>query len=260
MSTRTFLVSGLVAGLLAGIAAFVVAFTIGEPSVDAAIALEEAASHATADTHEHSHDEGADSAEAPLVSRATQSTWGLATGTLAVGLVLGGLTGLVSAAALGRLGPLRPTAGTAVVVLVGFVSFALVPFLKYPATPPAVGDPDTIGLRTGAYFGFVAISVIAALAAVTLAKRLTGRLGGYGAVVAAVAAYVLVVGVAAAVLPGVDEVGDFPASTLWDFRVASLLVLATLWATIGVVLPWRVDRAWRTHSAAVARRELAAAL
>ena len=28
----------------------------------------------------------------------------------------------------------------------GFVSVALVPFLKYPATPPAVGNPDTIGV------------------------------------------------------------------------------------------------------------------
>lgn len=252
MVTRSFLVNGLVAGLLAGIAAFVVAFTLGEPPVDAAIALEESHSHAA--TTEPSHD------EVSVVSRATQSTWGLATGTLAIGVVLGGLTGLVSAAALGRLGPLRPTAGTGVVTLLGFVSFSLVPFLKYPATPPAVGDPATIGVRTLAWFGFLAVSLLAVVAAVLLARRLVDRWGGHTAVVAGAGAYLLVVIIAALALPAVDETGAFPAGVLWDFRVASLLVLATTWATIGVVLTGLVRRDWQRHTAIVSRRELAAAL
>lgn len=260
MNPRSFLVSGLVAGLLAGVAAFVVAFTLGEPPVDAAIALEEASGQAAAPTHdEAAHDEAAHESAA-VVSRGTQSTWGLATGTLAVGTVLGGLTGLVSAAAMGRLGPLRPAAGTAVVTLLGFVSVALVPFLKYPATPPAVGDPGTIGLRTGSYFGFVALCLLAAVAAVLVTRRLLAPAGGYGAVVAGAATYLLLVGVAAATFPAVDEVGGFPAGLLWDFRVASLLVLATLWGTMGVALTGLVERRWRRHARAVARRELAAAL
>ena len=46
-----------------------------------------------------------------------------------------------------------------------FVTVALVPALKYPANPPAVGSGDTIGDRTALYFGFVVVSVLTAVAA-----------------------------------------------------------------------------------------------
>lgn len=263
MSTRTFLVHGLVAGLLAGVAAFVVAFTVGEPQIDKAIALEEAASATAPDGHDHtgsaevghSHDD-----EDAVVTRATQSTWGLATGTLAIGVVLGGLTGLLAAVGLGRLGGLRPAASTALVALLGAVSFSVVPFLKYPATPPAVGSGETIDNRTALYFGFLAISVLAVLAAVAVARAAVRRWSGVPGVVAGAATYVVVVGVAALAFPKVDELGDFPAGILWDFRVASLLTLLAMWAVIGAVLTVLVDRTWRQHDAVQARRELAASL
>lgn len=262
MSTRTFLVHGLVAGLLAGIAAFVVAYTVGEPQIDKAIALEEAAS-ATATDHEHdgrataghSHDE-----EDAVVSRSAQSTWGLATGTLGIGIVLGGLTGLLAAVGLGRLDGLRPAASTALVVLLGAVSFSVVPFLKYPATPPAVGSGETIDDRTAVYAGFLAVSVLGVLLAVAIARRAACRWGGVPGVLAGLAAYVLVVVVAAIAFPKIDELGDFPAGLLWDFRVSSLLTLLAMWAVIGAVLTALVERTWQRHRAVEARRELAASL
>src|SRR5690606_17759830 len=56
---RTFVVRGLLLGLLAGLIAGGFACTFGEPQVDAAIALEEAAAPApaSADGHGHSHGE-----------------------------------------------------------------------------------------------------------------------------------------------------------------------------------------------------------
>lgn len=268
MSTRTFLVHGLVAGLLAGVAAFVVAFTVGEPQIDKAIALEEAAGAPASDGHDHAGSDGADSDEAghshdeedAVVTRATQSTWGLATGTLAIGVVLGGLTGLLAAVGLGRLGGLRPASSTALVALLGAVSFSVVPFLKYPATPPAVGSGDTIDNRTALYFGFLAVSVLAVLAAVAVARAAARRWSGVPGVLAGAATYVVVAGLAAFAFPKVDELGEFPAGILWDFRLASLLTLLAMWAVIGAVLTVLVDRTWRQHSAVQARRELAASL
>ncbi|GAA1437232.1 CbtA family protein [Mycobacterium cookii] len=264
MTTRTFLVHGLLAGLLAGVAAFVVAYTVGEPQVDRAIALESAG--ATADhhheddvttsgaaSHSHSHDDAA-------ISRTTQSTLGLATGTLAIGIVLGGLTGLLSAVGLGRLGSLRPAASTALVALLGAVSFSVVPFLKYPATPPAVGSGETIDSRTALWFGFVAVSVLGVLAAVAVARRAAHRWSGVPGIVAGAAAYVVVVAVAALFFPEVDELGGFPASVLWDFRISSLLTLLAMWAVIGAVLTVLVDRTWRRQEAAAAQRAFAATL
>ncbi|MCW2738505.1 CbtA family protein [Nocardioides sp.] len=267
MSTRTFLVHGLLAGLLAGVAAFVVAFTVGEPQIDKAIALEEAAGAPASDGHDHEHAGSAGEAEAghshgeeATVSRSTQSTLGLATGTLAIGIVLGGFTGLLAAVGLGRLGGLRPAASTALVVLLGAVAFSIVPFLKYPATPPAVGSGETIDSRTALYFGFVAVSLVAVVAALAIARRAARQWGGVPGVVAGATTYVVVVVVAALAFPKVDELGGFPASILWDFRISSLLTLLAMWAVIGAVLTVLVDRTWRRHSELQAKRELAAAL
>lgn len=257
MTARNFLVRGLLAGLIAGILSFCVAYTIGEPPVDAAIALEEAgaaaepAAEPAAESENHSHDEGTaehshDEAAAEEgghshddeggITREQQSTWGLLTGTLAVGLALGGLVSLVAAGVAGRWGRLSVTASTALVAGIGFVAVALVPFLKYPAAPPAVGSGDTIGERTTYYFTMLLISVLAAVAGTTLAVRLRRSLSAYVSVLAGAAVFVVVVAVAAVAMPSVDEIGDFPASTLWEFRIASILTLATMWAGIGVVL------------------------
>jgi hypothetical protein len=265
MTTRTFLVHGLLAGLLAGVAAFVVAYTVGEPQVDRAIALESAGATAdhhhedeatASDSHSHSHDHGDDAA----ISRTTQSTLGLATGTLAVGVVLGGLTGLLAAVGLGRLGSLRPAAGTALVALLAAVSFSVVPFLKYPATPPAVGSGETIDSRTALWFGFVAVSVLGVLAAVAVARWAARRWSAVPGTIAGATAYVVVVAVAALAFPKVDELGAFPASVLWDFRISSLLTLLAMWAVIGAVLTALVDRTWRRQEAVAAQRAYAAAL
>jgi hypothetical protein len=261
LTARAFLVRGLLVGLLAGIAAFLVAHQVGEPHVERAIALEEAGaaaeahSHDDTTTHDHSDEE-----QVTEVSRSNQRTWGLATGTLAIGVALGGLVALVSAAAVGRLGRLTPGQSTAVVAAAGFLAVALVPFLKYPATPPAVGNAETIGDRTGYYFAFQLISVVVAVAAVALAVRLWERIGAYQAVVAGAATYVVVVTVAGNLMPTVNEVGDFPADTLWFFRRASLLTLAALWAVLGVGLTGLVGRLHQQGRAEVARRELAASL
>lgn len=263
MSTRTFLVHGLVAGLLAGLAAFVVAYAVGEPPVDRAIALEEAAGATAADGHDHAESTEAGHSpdeEVAVVSRDLQSTWGLATGTLAIGVVLGGFTGLLAAVGLGRLGGLRPAASTALVALLGAVSFSLVPFLKYPATPPAVGSGQTIDHRTALFFGFLAVSVLGVVGALAVARAATARATAVPGVLAGLATYVAVVAAAAVAFPEVDELGDFPAGLLWDFRVSSLLTLLTLWVVIGAALTALVDRTWRRHSAVEAQRAYAAAL
>ncbi|MFY1656042.1 CbtA family protein [Micromonospora sp. WMMD1274] len=260
MTPRTFLLRGLVAGALAGFAAFLIASAIAEPEINAAIAIEEAASVAAEHSHDataagdHSHGEAAD------VSRATQSTWGLATGTILLGTALGGASALAAAFALGRLGSLSPRSSTALVTATGFVTTALVPFLKYPSTPPAVGSGDTIGERTALYFGFWTISLTAAIAAVMLARRLLARLGAFASVVVACGGYLVVVVTAALILPTVNEVGNFPADTLWYFRRESILTIATLWAVLGVVLTGLVGRDADRAAEAQRRRELAASL
>ncbi|QSR27078.1 hypothetical protein CFH99_15740 [Nocardioides aromaticivorans] len=263
LSPAAFLIRGLAVGIVAGLIAFVVAFALGEPQVDDAIALEESA--AAQMTPEEVAAEEAAAAEEDHsgmveISRENQKSWGLLTGMLAIGAALGGLTSLAAAAVLGRLGGLSARGSTALVGLLGFVAVALVPFAKYPATPPAVGSGDTIGGRTASYFGLLLVSVLAAIAVVVLANKLLGRLDGWTTALVGAGAYLAVVVLAGYLLPSVNELGDFPADTLWYFRRASLVTLATLWAVIGIGLTALVGRMYDRVAADHARRRLAASL
>ncbi|MFE5934172.1 CbtA family protein [Streptomyces sp. NPDC056470] len=222
------LARGMVAGLLAGLLALVVAYFLGEPPTEAGIAYEAALSH----------EEGAE-----LVSRAAQSTAGLATGILVYGVGLGGIAALAYCFALGRIGAFGPRATAALLSLGGLLAFSVAPFLKYPANPPAVSDPATISQRTTLYLLMVVLSVLLAVSAVILVKRLAPRLGNWNASVAAGAFFVLAVGLAYAFLPAVNEMPkDFPASVVWQFRVSALAIQATLWAGFGLVFGALAER------------------
>src|SRR5262249_28031458 len=111
-----------------------------------------------------------------------------------------------------------------------------VPFLKYPANPPSVGDPGTIGRRTALYLAMIAVSILAAIVAYRVGRAL-------GHPLAALGVYVALVAVAATILPGVHEVPKgFPADTLWHFRLASLGTQACIWATLGLGFGALADR------------------
>ncbi|MCK5890445.1 CbtA family protein [Aeromicrobium sp.] len=270
MNARSFLINGLIAGLLGGLIAFVVAIGVGEPAIDDAIAVEEAAA-APADTavHDHDHDETEEGAahshshgdEEGGITRGQQAGPGLATATVLVGAVLGGLVGIASAFAAGRFGRLSPVATTALVTAVGFVAVVLAPWLKYPPNPPATGSGDTIGERTALYFGFLAISILAVVAAIIVARQVLAGRSAWLATAVGGAVYLAVVGVAFAVMAPIDEVpNSFPANTLFEFRVGSLITQAALWLVLGVVLTGLVNRAWNRDVDDLARRDAAAAL
>ena len=121
----------------------------------------------------------------------------------------------------------------------------MVPNLKYPANPPAVGDPDTIRQRTALYFIMLAFSVAAMIGAAVLRKRLVNRLGGWNAALIAAGTYLLVVIVVSGILPGVNEAPDtFPAQVLWQFRVVSFGMQLLMWSAIGLVFGALTERAF----------------
>ncbi|MFB7933855.1 CbtA family protein [Streptomyces sp. NPDC056039] len=222
-TVRNLLVRGMLAGLAAGLLALVVAYLLGEPNVDKAIGFEEA--HAPA--HEH---------EVEIVSRGLQSTAGLATGVLIYGVAFGGIAALAYCFALGRVGRFTPRATALLLSGCALLAVYVVPFLKYPANPPAVGNPDTIGKRTTLYFLMMVLSLLLAVAATLLGKRLAPKLGAWWATVAAVAAFGVAIGLAFAFLPVVNEVpSDFPAAVLWRFRLSALAIQVTLWGAFGLV-------------------------
>jgi len=221
---RALLIRGMLAGVLAGVLAFAFAWLFGEPQVDLAIGFEE-----------HMHKMAGESPEPELVSRSVQSTIGLLTGVVVYGAAIGGIFALTFAYVYGRIGRLGPRGMAGLLALAGFVALIVVPQIKYPANPPAIGEPDTIGTRTALYFAMMALSVIAAVTAASTGRQLARRLGEWNSALIAIAAYLAVVAAAMAMLPPVNEVPDgFSAVTLWNFRVASLGMQAVLWVTLGL--------------------------
>ncbi|WP_343034970.1 CbtA family protein [Fodinicola acaciae] len=229
---RMLLIRGMLAGLAAGVLALVFGRIFGEPSVNSAISFESAMAAATGE-HE----------EPELVSRAVQSTLGLATGVLVYALVFGGLFALAFAIAYGRIGRMSPRVTSVVIALVGFLVTFVVPFLKYPGNPPAVGNPDTIGQRTVTYFTMVVLSIALAVAAAYVGRRLVPRLGAWNATLVGAAVFVVAATIVAILLPAVDEVPPgFPAAVLWNFRLASIGTQLVMWTTIGLVFGALVQR------------------
>jgi predicted cobalt transporter CbtA len=112
-----------------------------------------------------------------------------------------------------------------------------VPFVAYPPNPPGVGREETIDQRTALYFVLMAISVIAAVAAVLLGRRAARRWGSWYAALAAVSGYLVVMAAVIGLMPSYDEVPfSFPANLLYEFRLASFGTRLTLWLVLGVVL------------------------
>jgi hypothetical protein len=236
MNARSLLVRGMLVGIAAAALAYLFATVFGEPPVNSAIAFE--------DAHTAPGMAGPE-----IVSRAVQSTLGLGVAILVYGAALGGIFGLAFAFAYGRLGSLTARATSALVALVSFVAVFVVPYLKYPANPPSVGNPDTIGRRTALYFIMIAISVAVAVGAVIAARSLMPRLGLWNATLVAVGGFIVVVAVAGWLLPVVNEVpADFPATVLWRFRIASLGTQLVLWTTFGLLFGALTDRALRRRT------------
>ncbi len=242
---RTLLIRGMFVGLLAGLLVFGFGKVFGEPQVDRAITFESAMDAAKAKAEEA---KGIPVVEEPeLVSRSVQAGLGLLTGVVVYSTAFGGLFALVFAVAGRRAANLRPRAVSALLAASGFIAVYVVPNLKYPANPPSVGDPDTIRQRPPCII-MLAFSVAAMIAAAVLRKRLAERLGGWNAALIAAGGYVIAVIVAAAILPGVNEVPDgFPAVVLWQFRVASFGMQLIMWTTIGLVFGGLTERAIMGH-------------
>jgi hypothetical protein len=236
---RALLVRGMIAGLVGGLAYFLFAYLFGEGPIDAAIAYEERVA-ATA---------GEASTEAPLVSRGIQSTLGLGVAALVYGVVIGGMVALAYASVVGRVGRLGPRATAAAIAAIGFVAVALVPFVKYPANPPASTIDETVGQRTGPYVLLMILSVVFAVGAVMLGRSVAARLGGWNATLTASATYLVAVGALATLLPRIAETpADFPATVLYDFRLAAIAGHLVLWTVTGLVFGALIEGRSRQRS------------
>jgi predicted cobalt transporter CbtA len=229
---RTLLLRGMLVGVVAGLLAFAFARWIGEPQVERAIAFETSLDRAKGEAP-----------ELEMVSRKVQKSMGLLTGVVVYGAAIGGLFGLTFAFALGRISVTEPRALSALLALLGFVTIVLVPQLKYPANPPAVGDPETIGIRTAAFFLLIAFSVAAMVLSLQVGRRLSLRYGAWNGHLLVAGLFLIVVTLVSHFLPEIDEVpAGFPVTLMWRFRIAALEIQSVMWASLGLIFGWLTER------------------
>ncbi len=271
---RKLILRGLLSGAVAAVLAFVFARIFVEPQIDKAIeyergrhAAQEALNTAAGVTVAH---EGGE-----VFSRGLQSTVGAGVGLVAFGLAIGGLVAVVYWLTYGRIGAVRARALAVLIALGGFLTVYLVPFLKYPANPPAVGHEETLGQRTTLYLTMVLASLVAGVLAVWAGHRLRARYSTWTAALLAGSGFVIVIGIVMLLLPALGELaahqaqfGDqatetpqplrdpsggivfpgFPADVLYLFRLYSVGTQLILWTTLGLCFGYLAERLLEPHA------------
>ncbi|MBN6545698.1 CbtA family protein, partial [Actinacidiphila bryophytorum] len=191
----------------------------------------------------------------------------------------GALFAVAYAVCLGRVGRLRARTLALLVAGGGFLGMYLVPFLKYPANPPAIGHEDTIRARSGLYLIMVLLSVAFLVAAAWLGRRLQPRFGNWNATLLAAGAFVVAIGAVMAILPPLGHLAynkehfgnhatetplpltdadgrivypGFPADVLFSFRCYSVAAQLLLWTAIGLVFAPLAERLLHPRTQAAA--------
>jgi Probable cobalt transporter subunit (CbtA) len=265
---RNLVLRGAGVGVLGGLVAFVFARIFAEPLIQQGIDYEGGRGEAEAALAAAAG--GAHEMEGPeLFSRAVQANLGIGVGMVAFGLAAGCFFAVAYCLALGRVGRVSARTLSLLVAGAGFVLIYFVPFLKYPANPPAVGNGATIGQRAGLYGVMVVASVVLGAGALWLGRRLTARLGSWTATLVAGLGFAVAIGLVMAALPPLGSLsanaGDagalltetpqplrdpagaivypgFDADVLYWFRLYSVVAQALLWGVIGVAFAPLAER------------------
>ncbi len=223
--------AAVIAGLIGGVVTAAFHSLLTERVIDKSIAVEKAMIVARGQALGH-----------PVVDRATQQK-GLIVGFLMYGLTWGLLFGVL----FHLTRPWQPSAwtgarsGVIVALLTGW-SVAVLPFLKYPANPPGVGDPGTIAYRQGLYASFVVLSVAGTALSLAL-HRFLGLQGRaplrkrtrWWPVAAVYAAYAAAIYLA---MPAIHDLVQMPGELLLAFRVLSLAGLVVFWVVMAGAFAW----------------------
>lgn len=224
MRTSLFIGIVLLAGCSAGVIHGLVNLALVEPYLDRAIGIE--------NQHMFASGDAKDSPQfwAEYYSyRAWQKGGQLLAGAI-LGTSIGALYGIVFGYSKNSLPGNTVLKKALVLAAIMWLTLYLIPFAKYPANPPTVGDPETIVTRQMLYVVYIAISGFGALGFYQLYKRLKGRkmiaFIGYAGLMSA--AFVLMPQNPDAITTSMDLVNGF--------RAMSIVGVSAFWLSIGLIL------------------------
>jgi hypothetical protein len=279
---KRLILRGLIAGALGGLFAFVFARIFAEPQIQKAIDYE-SARDAAQETLDKAAGLPAPAEGMDVFSRTVQADVGIGVALILFGAAMGALFAVAYAICLGRTGRVRARTLAVLVAGGGFLSLYLVPFVKYPANPPAIGHGDTIQLRSSFYLLMVACSVLFLILTVWLGRRLQARFGTWNATLIAGAVFIAATAIVMLVLPSFGEFAankqfhsptetpgpltdssgkivfpGFPADLLFNFRLYSIGAQLILWTAIGLLFGPMAERLLEPRAARTGDERMAA--
>jgi predicted cobalt transporter CbtA len=225
MKTVAFILITLVSGAIAGTMLGLINQILVEPYIDQAIAIEvqnTVASGEYVDVDE-------------LVQyRLWQKGGEIVAGTI-LGTSISALFGIVYIYSRDSLpGSNNKKKGLILAGIMFFVIF-LIPALKYPPNPPAVGDPETIEYRESLYTGMLVISGLTALGVAILYRSL-GQTRRESRKIIVPTVYAVIIASAFVVLPANPDEITISSNLLMNFRIVSTITMGIFWGILGILL------------------------
>ena len=225
MKTFLFIIIVLLSGASAGLIHGTVNFAIVEPYLDQAIGIENQnlfASGEEEDTPQFWAEYDG--------YRVWQKSGQILAGVI-LGVSMGSLFGIVFALSRNSLPGNNDIKKSIVLAGMMWSALYLIPFLKYPANPPTVGDGETVVLRAILYLSFIAISGIGVISFYQLSKKFKNNkkfvaLIGYG----------LFITIVFVVMPENPDEITAPMNLVNEFRIMSVLGITSFWISIGIIL------------------------
>ena len=213
--------SGAIAGTILGL----INQLLVEPYIDQAIAIEVQNTIASGEPVDHNE----------LVQyRLWQKGGEIVAGTI-LGTSISALFGIVYIYSRDSLpGSNNKRKGLILAGIMFFVIF-LIPALKYPANPPAVGDPETIEYRESLYTSMLVISGFTALGVAILYRSL-GQTHRESRKIIVPTVYAVIIALAFVVLPANPDEVTISSNLLMNFRIVSAITMGIFWGILGILL------------------------
>jgi len=226
VKTFLFIFIVLVSGFAAGIVHGLVNLAIVEPYLDQAIGIENMGKFQSGQEHDTPQ-----FWENFNTYRIWQKQGQILAGGI-LGLSTGALFGVVFAYSRHML-PGNNNVKKAL-VLAGIMWFTIffIPFLKYPANPPTVGDPNTIVLRNSLYISIIVLSGLGALGFSRIYKRIQKSMKRL-LVPIGFAIYISTIFV---LLPPNPDAITAPMDLVNGFRIVSALTVTMTWIVNAIIL------------------------
>ena len=225
MKTIVFISIVLVSGALAGLVHGTINFAIVEPYLDQAIGLENESLFASG--------EAEDTLEfwAEYESYRIWQKSGQVLAGVILGLAMGSLFGIVFALSRNSLPGNNDLKKSILLAGIMWFTMYIIPFLKYPANPPTVGDGETVVLRAILYLSFIAISGLGAFGFYKLSTKFQKNKK-----IISLVGYAIFISIVFLIMPENPDEITAPMDLVNEFRIMSVLGVSSFWISIGIIL------------------------